>query len=251
MTVRPDLATILRRWPEVVSRASAHPPTRPVIVEAWARHIVGNCLVLGVPGNKPWLVEAANRRSSVIAAALADIFGLDWTVRAEGGSRPDQGHRPPASPFHRPTVGPVPQPPASPVHPPPISQPRVALTSRRAAPPRRKVSPRAKRPPIVSESRDAERQARDAENQRRLEVARRVERAHQIAQEMQKARKDAARRAKGPSPNQFRAHQESAAAYRYQQARSIEFARKWTAEMNKPVGGGSLPGPADDWREQG
>ena len=233
MTPRPDIYQVRRRWAEIVVRASTHPPTRPVVEEAKAVRCDGTCLVIGLPAAKPWLTDAANRRAGVIAAALAETFGVEWDVRAE-----------PIAPGT-----------ASPSLSAPSRAAAAVPRSRATARPRPVPAPKSRNEVRRSASqgptsRDSERERRDREKENLAALLRAAEDAERMAAEMTKARERAARRRRGPTSEQLQARRAATEAYHVQQAASVDYARKLAAERARPVGGGSLPSGPNDWREQ-
>ncbi|MEA2610983.1 MAG: polymerase subunit gamma/tau [Chloroflexota bacterium] len=80
-TSNPDLAALLAAWPAIVEQLSAHPPTRPLIVNCRPVAVDGAIVTLGFPEEQPFLKDQAERRRPGIEAGIAAVIGHPVTVR--------------------------------------------------------------------------------------------------------------------------------------------------------------------------
>ena len=69
------------RWPEIVARVSAHPPTKPLIVVCRPITVEGNVVTLGFPEDKAFLRQVAERRKSVLEENISAVLGRTVAVR--------------------------------------------------------------------------------------------------------------------------------------------------------------------------
>lgn len=76
-----DLATLRSRWPEVVARISAHPPTKPLITVCRPIAVEGGIVTLGFPEDQGFLRDVAERRRSVLEDGIAAVLGRPIGVR--------------------------------------------------------------------------------------------------------------------------------------------------------------------------
>lgn len=222
-----------QRWGEVVSRLSQDPPTRPVIQEAFPVDLDRDCVVIGIPSTKPWLAEAAVRRSGTIKAGISAVLGRELDIRVELVS-PDWKPPTAAPPSPRSTAKSV-----TASHP----RPPRSSASRGAVRPRSATASR----PLSNRSTGRSLSAQDRDFMAAL--ARRLADAEGVAAEMEKAPQPTARRTRGPSARGLRAVEEAREALRAQQAGATYY-RRDVVERTPPPRTGSYPPPDDDWREQ-
>ena len=76
-----DLAVLHDRWPEIVARISAHPPTKPLIVVCRPITVEGNVVTLGFPEDKAFLRQVAERRKGVLEENISAVLGRTVAVR--------------------------------------------------------------------------------------------------------------------------------------------------------------------------
>ena len=76
-----DLAVLRDRWPEIVTRISAHPPTRPLIVACRPVSVEGAVVTLGFPEDKAFLQAVAERRRGVLEEGIGAVLGRPVVVR--------------------------------------------------------------------------------------------------------------------------------------------------------------------------
>jgi DNA polymerase III subunit gamma/tau len=76
-----ELAVLRDRWPEIVTRISAHPPTRPLIVACRPVSVEGGVVTLGFPEDKAFLQAVAERRRSVLEEGIGAVLGRPIVVR--------------------------------------------------------------------------------------------------------------------------------------------------------------------------
>jgi DNA polymerase III subunit gamma/tau len=76
-----DLATLRERWPEIVARISAHPPTKPLIVVCRPISVENGIVTLGFPEDKAFLRQVAERRKSVLEDNISAVLGRPVGVR--------------------------------------------------------------------------------------------------------------------------------------------------------------------------
>ena len=72
---------MLAAWPEIVSRLSAHPPTKPLIVSCRPVAVDGAIVTLGFPEEQAFLKDQAERRKPGIETGIAAVVGHPVTVR--------------------------------------------------------------------------------------------------------------------------------------------------------------------------
>ena len=75
------LAVLRDRWPEIVARISAHPPTRPLIVACRPVSVEGGVVTLGFPEDKAFLQAVAERRRGVLEEGIGAVLGRPVVVR--------------------------------------------------------------------------------------------------------------------------------------------------------------------------
>jgi DNA polymerase III subunit gamma/tau len=80
-TVSPELAVLRERWPEIVARISAHPPTKPLIVVCRPISVENGIVTLGFPEDKAFLRQVAERRKSVLEDNISAVLGRPVGVR--------------------------------------------------------------------------------------------------------------------------------------------------------------------------
>ncbi|HET9680860.1 MAG TPA: hypothetical protein VFP19_02390, partial [Candidatus Limnocylindrales bacterium] len=76
-----DLATLRDRWPEVVARISAHPPTKPLIAKCRPISVEGEVVTLGFPEDQGFLRAVADRRRGVLEEGIGAVLGHVVAVR--------------------------------------------------------------------------------------------------------------------------------------------------------------------------
>ena len=76
-----DLAVLRDRWPEIVARISAHPPTKPLIVACRPISVEDGIVTLGFPEDKAFLRQVAERRRPVLEEHVSAVLGRSVTVR--------------------------------------------------------------------------------------------------------------------------------------------------------------------------
>jgi DNA polymerase-3 subunit gamma/tau len=77
----PELAVLRERWPEIVARISAHPPTKPLIVVCRPISVENGIVTLGFPEDKAFLRQVAERRKSVLEDNISAVLGRPVGVR--------------------------------------------------------------------------------------------------------------------------------------------------------------------------
>jgi DNA polymerase III subunit gamma/tau len=75
------LAALLAAWPDVVSRLSADPPTKPLILACRPVAVDGAIVTLGFPEEQSFLKDAIERRRAKIEAGIAESLGHEVSVR--------------------------------------------------------------------------------------------------------------------------------------------------------------------------
>ena len=76
-----DLAVLRDRWPEIVARISAHPPTKPLIVVCRPISVEDGVVTLGFPEDKAFLRAVAERRRAVLEENISAVLGRSVAVR--------------------------------------------------------------------------------------------------------------------------------------------------------------------------
>ncbi|HLE79059.1 MAG TPA: DNA polymerase III subunit gamma/tau [Candidatus Limnocylindrales bacterium] len=76
-----DLATLRQRWPEVVTRISQHPPTKPLIAVCRPISVEDGIVTLGFPEDQGFLRAVAERRRTVLEEGIAAVLGHPIGVR--------------------------------------------------------------------------------------------------------------------------------------------------------------------------
>jgi DNA polymerase-3 subunit gamma/tau len=76
-----DLAVLRDRWPEIVARISAHPPTKPLIVVCRPISVEDGVVTLGFPEDKSFLRDVAERRRGVLEENISAVLGRSVAVR--------------------------------------------------------------------------------------------------------------------------------------------------------------------------
>jgi hypothetical protein len=76
-----DLAVLRDRWPEIVARISAHPPTKPLIVVCRPISVEDGIVTLGFPEDKSFLRAVAERRRTVLEENISAVLGRSVGVR--------------------------------------------------------------------------------------------------------------------------------------------------------------------------
>ncbi len=75
------LAELRRRWPEVVSLISRHPPTKPLIEACRPMAVDGAVVTLGFPESQLFLRDVADRRRPTLEEGLSRVLGRPVAVR--------------------------------------------------------------------------------------------------------------------------------------------------------------------------
>jgi DNA polymerase-3 subunit gamma/tau len=76
-----DLGLLKDRWPEIVARISAHPPTKPLIVVCRPISVEDGIVTLGFPEDKAFLRDVAERRRNVLEENISAVLGRSVAVR--------------------------------------------------------------------------------------------------------------------------------------------------------------------------
>jgi len=76
-----DLAILRDRWPEIVARISAHPPTKPLIVACRPISVEDGIVTLGFPEDKAFLGQVADRRRPTLEEGIGAVLGRPVAVR--------------------------------------------------------------------------------------------------------------------------------------------------------------------------
>ncbi|HEX4898212.1 MAG TPA: hypothetical protein VFV53_07630, partial [Candidatus Limnocylindrales bacterium] len=76
-----DLATLRDRWPEIVARISAHPPTKPLISVCRPIAVEDGIVTLGFPEDQGFLRAVAERRRTVLEDGIGAVLGRPVGVR--------------------------------------------------------------------------------------------------------------------------------------------------------------------------
>ncbi len=76
-----DLDRLRLRWPEVVARVSAHPPTKPLITVCLPISVEDGVVTLGFPEDQGFLRDVAERRRTVLEDNIAAVLGRPVGVR--------------------------------------------------------------------------------------------------------------------------------------------------------------------------
>jgi len=80
-TVEGDLATLRDRWPEVVSRISQHPPTKPLIAKCRPVDVDGTVVTLGFPEDQGFMAALVEKRRPILEDGISEVLGHPVTVR--------------------------------------------------------------------------------------------------------------------------------------------------------------------------
>ena len=76
-----ELAELRRRWPEVVTLISRHPPTKPLIEACRPIAVDGAVVTLGFPESQLFLRDVADRRRGTLEDGVSRILGRTLSVR--------------------------------------------------------------------------------------------------------------------------------------------------------------------------
>jgi DNA polymerase-3 subunit gamma/tau len=82
-----DLALLRERWPEVVARISAHPPTKPLISVCRPIAVEDGIVTLGFPEDQGFLRAVAERRRTVLEDGIGAVLGRPVGVRCVATNR--------------------------------------------------------------------------------------------------------------------------------------------------------------------
>jgi hypothetical protein len=69
------------RWPEIVSRISKHPPTKPLISVCRPIAVEDGIVTLGFPEDQGFLRDVAERRRAVLEEGIGAVLGRPVGVR--------------------------------------------------------------------------------------------------------------------------------------------------------------------------
>jgi len=75
------LAELRRRWPEIVTLISRHPPTKPLIEACRPIAVDGAVVTLGFPESKLFLRDVADRRRGTLEDGVGRVLGRPVSVR--------------------------------------------------------------------------------------------------------------------------------------------------------------------------
>ncbi|HLA17473.1 MAG TPA: DNA polymerase III subunit gamma/tau [Candidatus Limnocylindrales bacterium] len=75
------LDSLVARWPDIVSRISQHPPTRPLIAVCRPISVDGSIVTLGFPEGMSFLADVAERRRANLEEGIAHFLGRPVVVR--------------------------------------------------------------------------------------------------------------------------------------------------------------------------
>jgi DNA polymerase III subunit gamma/tau len=76
-----DLELLRERWPEIVARISAHPPTKPLIAVCRPISVEDGIVTLGFPEDQGFLRDVAERRRAVLEEGIGAVLGRPVGVR--------------------------------------------------------------------------------------------------------------------------------------------------------------------------
>ena len=76
-----DLAVLRDRWPEVVARISAYPPTKPLIASCRPISVEDGVVTLGFPEDQGFLRAVADRRRTILEEGIGEVLGRPVVVR--------------------------------------------------------------------------------------------------------------------------------------------------------------------------
>lgn len=76
-----DLTVLRDRWPEVVTRISGHPPTKPLIAVCRPISVEDGVVTLGFPEDQGFLRDVAERRRTVLEEGISAVLGRPVSVR--------------------------------------------------------------------------------------------------------------------------------------------------------------------------
>jgi len=80
-TASGDLAILRDRWPEVVTRISAYPPTKPLIASCRPISVEDGVVTLGFPEDQGFLRAVADRRRNILEEGIGAVLGRPVAVR--------------------------------------------------------------------------------------------------------------------------------------------------------------------------
>jgi hypothetical protein len=75
------LAELRRRWPEIVTLISRHPPTKPLIEACRPIAVDGAVVTLGFPESQLFLRDVADRRRGTLEDGVGRVLGRPVSVR--------------------------------------------------------------------------------------------------------------------------------------------------------------------------
>jgi hypothetical protein len=81
VAIEDALAELRRRWPEVVTLISRHPPTKPLIEACRPIAVDGAVVTLGFPESQLFLRDVADRRRGTLEDGVGRILGRAVSVR--------------------------------------------------------------------------------------------------------------------------------------------------------------------------
>jgi DNA polymerase-3 subunit gamma/tau len=76
-----DLSVLRARWSEVVTRISAHPPTKPLIVQCRPISVEDGVVTLGFPEDKAFMRDLLERRRPILEEHISAVLGRSIAVR--------------------------------------------------------------------------------------------------------------------------------------------------------------------------
>ena len=75
------MAVLIARWPVLVERISAHPPTKPLIVDCRPVSADDNLVTLGFPESKAFLRDLLEKRRAILEEHISAVLGHPVAVR--------------------------------------------------------------------------------------------------------------------------------------------------------------------------
>ncbi len=75
------LEELRRRWPDIVTHISRHPPTKPLITACRPIAVDGNIVTLGFPEDQAFLRDVAERRRGILEEGVGHYLGRVVNVR--------------------------------------------------------------------------------------------------------------------------------------------------------------------------
>ncbi len=75
------LEELQRRWPQIVSHISQHPPTKPLIAACRPISVDGNVVTLGFPEGQAFLKDVAERRREILEEGVGRFLGRPVAIK--------------------------------------------------------------------------------------------------------------------------------------------------------------------------